>query len=389
MSYAGLSYLFLKKYGFVFNNYPKIPREVIYFISLLYISMFVSSVFSKHVLTGFLQIIKISTLFYIVYLLYGLIESVKEIKIIISGLFTASVIMALSTIWQLFETGFNFLELSESHHFRSSGLLSNVNAVAGYFVITVPVFIVLLFAEKTRRLKYCFIIIIIINSLGLLIVSSRGGMLALLGSLIYIFSILKRKLLLIMMAIIFSIVLVIFISPWGTYIQTLFRLEQGFSQRDYLWQLSLDMIKNNIFFGVGPGSWGTEMFNYFPVMLDSFQGKLFIDLYGMTEGFNNSHNFYLVFFSDMGILGFITAISLPIVYFRVGFKTINKIKKRNKNLYIMLIGAMAVGVAMFIRSFFEGISLITFGWLTVDLPFWIIFLIVIYVHQNNENFITS
>jgi hypothetical protein len=44
----------------------------------------------------------------------------------------------------------------------------------------------------------------------------------------------------------------------------------------------------------------------------------------------------------------------------------------------------AIGAGLFIRGFFEGINLITFGWITMDLPFWLVFASLIYYFEQSK-----
>src|ERR1035437_7921406 len=62
-SYTSLGYLFLNKYGFEFIKYPRVPKSVLLFLFFLFFSMFISSIFSKYTLTGFLQIFYMSALY--------------------------------------------------------------------------------------------------------------------------------------------------------------------------------------------------------------------------------------------------------------------------------------------------------------------------------------
>src|ERR1035437_5865085 len=62
-SYASLGYLFFQKYGFEFIKYPRVPKSVLLFLFFLFFSMFISSIFSKYTLTGFLQIFYMSALY--------------------------------------------------------------------------------------------------------------------------------------------------------------------------------------------------------------------------------------------------------------------------------------------------------------------------------------
>ncbi len=66
----------------------------------------------------------------------------------------------------------------------------------------------------------------------------------------------------------------VFYQPLNELLTTFLRIESGMSARDYLWQMSMDMIKDNPVFGIGPGAYQYEMLNYFPYMLNDWWGKL-------------------------------------------------------------------------------------------------------------------
>ena len=382
IAFGGLSILFLKKYGFVFKKYPAIPSLLLNFIAFFYSVIILSTLFSRYPLTGFIQTIKISIFFYLMYLLYSFIKSLKDINLYIISLFVASVIMALSTFINFVDSGFNLENLATAH-LRTGGLLGNVNAIGGYYAVVIPIAVTFLFYEKLESKRIYLAGLILVFSVGMLIVVSRSAIISVIVSLLFILFYLNKKYFKVLIGCLFILFLLyLFVDPLNEFISVVLRVERGLTRRDYLWQISTGIIKDNFWFGVGPGSWGKEMFNYFPVLLNSFKGKLFIQLYEQTGGFNNSHNFYLVFFSDMGIFGLITAFFFPFVFFRIGFQTIKKAKVFNRNLFLLAVGITAVGAGMFIRGFFEGISLITIGRITVDIPFWTLFIILIYLYNN-------
>jgi O-antigen ligase len=383
--YMGLGYLFLKKYGFDFIKYPRVPKELLLFLAFLFFSLLISSILSKYTLTGFMQIFYMSALFILMYLIYGMINSIREIKIVLCGIVLASLIMASSAIYNMLASGADIYKLGVESHLRFLGILSNVSAIGGYIAVVTPMLVVSLLYTHNKKIKGIIWCAIVIECLGLITISSRGGMLSVLGSCIFLLIVLNRKLFIVIMFMSILLLTAFFMTPWGEFIIAILRLDHGFSQRDNLWMLSIEMIKHNFFFGVGPGAWGKEMFNYLPVMLDSYAGQLFSNLYTVTGGVNNSHNFYLAFFSDMGIFGLICSIALPVVYFKLCYKTIKKIKQRDNKIYLLILGASAIGVGMFIRGFIEEISIISYR-LSVDIPFWTIFVIVIWVYQNYENF---
>jgi O-antigen ligase len=162
----------------------------------------------------------------------------------------------------------------------------------------------------------------------------------------------------------------------------IFRISEGLSQRDYLWQLAFNIISTNPLVGIGPGAYSYEMFNYFPILLNSYEGQLFIELQKNSLGFNGSHNFYLALFSDLGILGLLVSFLLPYIFIKIAKKTLEFSKILKSEEYKIILGLTSIGIGMFVRGLFEGISLITYGWITVDMPFWIIFLLLILYYEK-------
>lgn len=63
-------------------------------------------------------------------------------------------------------------------------------------------------------------------------------------------------------------------------------------------------------------------------------------------------------------------------------------KSGSEKIYFIILGIIAVGIALFIRGLFEAIGLIYYGYITADLPFWILFGIFIFTYFNlkkNQN----
>jgi O-antigen ligase len=149
--------------------------------------------------------------------------------------------------------------------------------------------------------------------------------------------------------------------------------------------MAINVIKDHPLFGIGPGAYKYEMFNYFPYMLDDWWGRLFIYYHEVTEGANFSHNFFLVFFSDMGVLGLLTAIFLPIIYFKIGIETMKKYKSGHAENYYLIVVLFAAGTSIIARNFFNSIGILFYGGVTTDLPFWLIFSSLIYFYMNATN----
>lgn len=379
---------FLSLSVYLFNNKNRIglvissiDKRLLRFLFLFFAVIIVTSILSKFPQKGFEILLKEIYFFFIVFAFFTSIILNHNHKIILIILMLSGIIMSVSSIINLADFNIIDLILTGSSSFRTGGLLSNVNALSGYLVIAFPIFVAQLINNRNNISKYIYTLGIVVLIMGVLSTISRSaGLSIILGLLFFTYNV-SRKFFWSIIIFILLLMLVLIISPFSEIILTLFRLEQGFSQRDLLWELSLTMFKNNWLFGVGPGLWGMEMFNYSPVLQDSFVGYLFYDVHKLTEGFNNSHNYYLVFSTDMGISGLFLSFYLPFIFFSIAKENLRFSKLLSSEEYIINLALVTVGVSMFIRAFFEGISIITFGWIAIDLPFWLVFSLIIYYNN--------
>jgi O-antigen ligase len=324
--------------------------------------------------------------FYIVFGFYTYIFLTKMVKPFVIVLILAAIMMSLSSILSIKSFNLADIIVSGSTEFRTGGIISNVNALSGFIVVAFPFFISLFLQSKNPLSKISLAFGILIALAGVLSTISRSaGLSILIGTIFYFYhykKIIARKILL--LVIIF--VILILMLPTREIIFTILRIDQGFSQRNFFWELSFDMFKDNWLFGVGPGLWGQYMFNYSPVLQDSFVGYLFYDVNKLTEGFNNSHNYYLLFATDLGIGGFLLSIFLPFIFFKVASKNLLAYKSQKTDDFLLNLALMTVGASMFVRAIFEGISIITFGWVAIDLPFWTVVAIInFYYNKISEN----
>jgi O-antigen ligase len=378
-----LGYVFLKRFGLNFRIYPKVPRSVIYFLLFYFSTMIISSGMSKYPFAGVGIIVQQAAFFVIVYVFYSLIHNQSDVKLFFFGIYIVAVIIVTFSLISFFQEGVNLLEIISPNRPRVSVITGNIEASTNFFVVSFPLLIGSLLLKKKFSEKIFGYILIFLFCLGLILMMSRSSVLGVIFSSAIILYMLRRKG---FYKLIFSIVAVtllfIFYQPLNELLTTLLRIESGMSARDYLWQMSVDMIKDNPVFGIGPGVYRYEMLNYFPYMLDDWWGRLVIYLGEVSGGANLSHNFFLTLFTDMGILGIITAIALPVVYFRIGIKTIKKIKETSAENYYLVISLFAAGSSIILRNFFNGIGLLYVGGIQTDLPFWLIFGSLIYFYRK-------
>lgn len=379
-----LTYLLLKK-NEVKRVFETIDKRIKKYIAYFFIIILITSIFSEIPQKGIEIIIKELYFFFIVFTFYVFIHNKRNIYPIIIVLMLSGISMSISSIINLAEFNLIDLLLKGSASFRTGGLLSNVNALSGYIVVVFPFFVFFYLTSTSKILRSILVIGMLILILGVFATISRSAGLSILLGLFFFTYIVNKKIALVLISSILIIIIMLLLLPTSEFILSALRIEQGFSQRDHLWQLSVNMFKDNWLFGVGPGLWGLKMFNYSPVLQDSFIGYLFYDVNKITEGYNNSHNYYLVFMSDMGIAGLFLALYLPYAFFSITKENLRISKTLDRKVYLLNLALTTVGVSMFIRAFFEGISIITFGWVAIDLPFWIVVTLLIYNNFQLKN----
>jgi O-antigen ligase len=377
-----LGYYFLKRFGLDFSTYPKVPRSVIYFLLLYFFTMVISSSMSKFPFAGIGIITQQAAFFVIVYVFYSLISSQENIKNYFTGIYLVALIIVLFSLIAFFNEGLSLIEIIAPNRPRVSVITGNIEASTNFFVVAFPLIISSLLLKKKYSGQNFEYFLLFSFSLGLILMMSRSAILGIfLSSAIVLFFLKRKRFYQLIMFIAVLVLIFIFYQPLNELLTTFLRLESGMSARDYLWKMSMDMINDNTLFGIGPGAYQYEMLNYFPYMLDNWWGKLFIYYSEVSGGANLSHNLFLTFFTDMGILGILTSIALPVVYFRIGIMTIIKFKNRDRDVYYLIVALFAAGASIILRNFFNGIGLLYVGGIQTDLPFWLVFSSIIYFYR--------
>ncbi len=383
--FAILFYIFIKEYGVDFKKYPVVPRNLVYLLIFLFFVLILSVTFSNFPSLGYIAIFRTAAFFLLVYLFYGVIRTQKQIDIILKAFFFAGLILMGSVVVDFLIQGRGLLYLLMPIRDRNYGLYSNFNVTGVYAILISPLVILAFFSNRYRNRRIILIASAVIILASVVLIASRAALAGVvLGSVIILFF-LNRKLFISITAVILLILAVhIVFNPFGPSIDVALRMEEGLSQHDQFWKLAVNMFTDNPILGIGPGNYPKEEFNYIPVMLNSFAGETMITIHNQTgeNGSNNSHNFYLVMASDMGILGLIFAFTLLITFFRMAYQTFNKYKHRNREVYLILVGIISIGICLTLRGMVESNSIFYYGNISSDLPFWLFFVILISYHRN-------
>jgi O-antigen ligase len=152
-----------------------------------------------------------------------------------------------------------------------------------------------------------------------------------------------------------------------------------FSLREYFWNSGIEMFRDNFFSGVGPEMFASKFYNYLPS--DGF--TLFENIGAMAYGkIHSPHNYFLSMAAENGIFGLLTAAAIFILFFYLAFKAIKMAQHIDTDYYIISVAIAGIGIGLFIRAFFEINGILYYGYISRDLPFWIIFIILIYIYKD-------
>jgi O-antigen ligase len=313
---------------------------------------------------------------------YGLIESKKDIYVIIISLAISVTIVAIRMFLDLYYLGFENYYLKVT--FQGDVELYGSAGYTGYTIFFISatllfsILIVSKFAKYKNKLFY--IIIFFIHIFALIFSNSRALIVSAFISIGFIlFYINRRMFYRVTGVLIVMILLLITIPPVYNTIELYLRLDTV-NQRDYLWQAGAEVISDNLIFGVGPRAFPNYFYSYAPSHIFEFF-NLDIWKYGIPQ----PHNLFLYYWAENGILGFISIVTFFIVYFYLSVKVIKSTRNNNDEYFILALSAAGIGLGMLFRSFFEVSGILSYGYITLDLPFWLVVSILIFIHENGES----
>lgn len=373
-----LLYLFFQRFSFNFSIYPKLPLPFICFVIIYYLSLILSFLYNGYnndSLLALLRVLYFSALFYI---LYSFIDGGKAIKKLLSAIILSSSIVSIFVFYEFIQSNFQDY-LIGGILYRYAGLYANPNDAALLFTVAILLSFASLSINKEKISKTIIKISIILNFWALVLTNSRASLMALLISLFIYTFINNRKIFYYLIGVLALIGIIIFITPLIDFLTIYMRLGT-LQQRDVFWNAGVEIFIANIFFGIGPDSFP----HYFPTFIPSSHFFLFTeDVYRF--GKPNPHNLILYMASENGLLGFISVLLLFGIFVYMCIKII-RINKKQTESFILASTFFSIGISLFIRSFFEADGLLTYGYITKDLPFWVIFGLLIYLYKNSNRY---
>ena len=312
---------------------------IIIFVIIGFISTFNSLILKQSLIA---MPVVAAVIFLGYYLVFSNITDKKFLKKFVLAMILGGTIIAYFGIYERSMEGIK----------QSYVTLINPNILAGYLILIIPIVSSLLFyapkGSKKALLAFSFITMVIC----LILTRSRAGWLALVGAMIFLVIIEKRKRLAIGLTLVLIVVTSILIPSVRTRLVTIFDLNSLVNEeRIYGAKSALQMIKDYPLTGVGV--------NNFYHVYPQYQ------LPEAREHLIHAHNIFLQIGAEMGLFGLAVFLWLLIKVFKVGWKTLKKIKEGDY-LRALVIGLLGSLVAFLVNQQFDYIwvkaSLFVFFW---------------------------
>jgi len=380
-----LAVLFLQKFGFQTKKYVKVPEKILYFLVLLFLTLIVSAIFSVYPLKGLIIIVRMFFFFIICYMFYALLKEEKNFYTYIYCICGVTFIMGIRMIIDLYDLGIEgyFIRAVLSEKSNLYGSLSYTGITI--FFISISLITAMFFMNRFKKAwhKSFLTVLLVFNLIILIFANSRGGIIASIFSIVFILIVFKKILFIkIFLGVSIVTTIILFTIPGLLEIADTYLRWYTISDREVYWQTGIDVIKDYPFFGLGPDLFEKYFYSYAP-------SRTFNYLKIEGTGTPHPHNFFLYFTAENGILGLLTSIVFFVMFFYFAFKALQLTKNIHNDYFILSTSITGIGIAIFIRSFIEVTGYLTYGYITTDLPFWLVFGILISIYQKFNTYLVK
>ena len=346
----------------------EIDRGVSLFIFAVLLLSFVSSVFSDYYRQGLFATFRLAFFFVIVYVLYDWLRSEVQIRKVFSALVIIGLVISFPAIIQFAQAGFTLFSSSLISPTRFAGFFTGQGALAMNLSYTLPITLSMSLYSKNSTARFFLFTSFLIMSFALFLTFSRAAWISVaISTTILILTTRKGKQFIIILTILLTSIM-LSSEMIQEMLLILLRIESGLSSRDVMWKAAWDIFKDHPIIGTGPWTFREYAFSYTRVE----PGSWISGIVSFSKG--SAHNFYLHSAAELGFGGFLMSTGIFILYFRK-FHLIKKLTQSSFNYLLYPCGAIVAGVIG--RSFFQANGIITSGWLSMDLYFWVIFSITL------------
>lgn len=378
-------YLFLKEYGFAFHKYPKVPKIIIYFVLVMFFCLLSASVTSIDPQTSLISLLTTIFFFTICYLFYSMLKTIEDVYTLIFSIIISTFVISISIFIDFFSLGpaVFFVRGMLSNEIELSSMIRYTEYVVFFISLSFLISFYLLKQNSSNKYKITIILLVLLNVIILVFANSRGSLGAAVVSILFLFIYYFRKKIFIYLLITLTLILIAYSSIPILEESTEAYLRLGtVSERELFWNSGVEIFEDYPIFGIGP--------NLYPLYFATYAPPGVYEHIGYDKITNPTpHNLFLRYAAETGSLGLIVPIFFFIMYFSISLKTLALTKNNSREYFVLTITATGIGIAMFLRSFIEVTGVLAYGYLTLDLPFWIVVVIMIFIYQkfrlNNYN----
>jgi len=203
-----------------------------------------------------------------------------------------------------------------SYESKVVGTFGSANSMGCFLAVLTPVLLYLFGIQKTKTLKILCGLGIGITLIALILTLSRGAWSALIGGLIFLIypssaKFIKKRVsgrsvkigivIAVILAILLFIVGIFFLNP------------DSALGRIFIWKVSLPMIADYPFLGVGYGNYGYQYLNYQMRFFDDPSNMIYFD---KACAIKDAHSEFVNITAETGLIGLILFVLLIFLYFR-------------------------------------------------------------------------
>lgn len=378
-SLALLGLLYLLEFGLSLKPIKKVPDIMLLLMGFTLFSMILSTLGSANIMKSADYLFKQIIFFGMIFILFAFTRNDKNIYAWIYVLIITSIVLSLSLLIDTINMLISASSMADLGVIRASGLYENANATGLFLVVAIPFILIMILKNKEdRRLFWAYTALFIISFLALMLTNSRASLMGTGVSIFYLLFQARKQFFYKLIYWGFGILIIILlIDPLRELFLTFIRYERIFENvRGYYWQIAIEIFKDNPVLGVGPHMFEENIYRYLPVKMNSFNEY---SLWWARSG--TAHNFLLYRLSEYGLIGLFNAGLFIYMILKFSGKILDHIEPTNKYRYIVL-GIRGVTLGLLARSLFETTGLLSNGWITKDLPFWVALLIIMYIYNQ-------
>lgn len=272
------------------------------------------------------------------FVIINTVETKKQLKFLLYLFVIAAALSAVYGIYQyifgdVYSQAWLDSEMFEDIKMRVYSTFENPNVYGEYLILVIPIAVGLMWTEKGFWKKLFLLGIVGVTTLAMVLTFSRGCWLGILFALALLAIMIDRRFILLGVVALLAMPFVLPETIINRFMSIGDMSDSSTSYRVYIWMGTLAMLKDYWFCGVGLGE--TSYNTIYPLYS-----------YNNIEA-PHSHNLYLQFVSQFGIIGLITFLGMVYNFYKD--TTIKMLKKKD----IVLAGIVAGMTGFFLEGMFD------------------------------------